>query len=59
MLRGTFRAPDDTGGSTGSIETGVGTVTLVGGSELAMSLGPFLWEIGPLIRDHYHFQAGI
>jgi hypothetical protein len=40
VLGGSLCAPDYTGRGTGSIETGMGTVSLVGGSELAMSLGP-------------------
>lgn len=42
VFGGSLSAPDYTGRGTGSIETGVGTVSLVGGSELAMSLGPLL-----------------
>jgi hypothetical protein len=42
VLGGSLCAPDYTGGGTGSIETGVGTVSLVGVSELAMSFGPLL-----------------
>ncbi len=42
VFSGSLCAPDYTGRGTGSIETGVGTVSLVGGSELAMSLGPLL-----------------
>lgn len=36
MLAGSLCAPDDTGGGTGSVETGVGTVTLVSLSKLPM-----------------------
>lgn len=42
VLGGSLRAPDYTGRGTRSIEASVGTVTLVGGSELAMSFGPLL-----------------
>lgn len=35
----TFGTPDDTGGGSGRIETGVGQVTLVGSTELTMNLG--------------------
>lgn len=39
MLAGSLGTPDDTGGGTRGVKTGVGTVTLVGVTELAMSLG--------------------
>jgi len=39
MLRGPFCAPDDTGGSTRGVKTGVGTVAFVGSSKLPMGLG--------------------
>lgn len=39
MLRGTLCTPDDTSRSTRGVKTGVGTVTLVGVTELTMSLG--------------------
>lgn len=42
VFGGSLCAPDYTGRGTGSIEAGVGTVSLVGGSELAMGLGPLL-----------------
>jgi hypothetical protein len=39
MLGGSLCTPDDTGGSTGGVEAGVGTVAFVGSAELAMGLG--------------------
>jgi hypothetical protein len=39
VLCGTFGTPDYTRGGTGGVETGMGTVTFVGSSELTMGLG--------------------
>lgn len=45
MFAGSLGAPDDARGSAGGVEAGVGTVALVGGAELAMSLGALLWRV--------------
>jgi hypothetical protein len=68
MLGSSLRAPDDSGGSTGGVEAGVRTVALMGGTELAMSLGVKLWEdraISPNVlrredpkRTPYRCQTG-
>lgn len=39
MFSGAFCTPDDTGGGTGGIETGVRLVAFVGVSELTMGFG--------------------
>lgn len=39
MLGGTLGTPDDTGGGTGSVETGVRTVAFVSSAELPMGFG--------------------
>jgi len=39
MLVGAFGTPDDSSGSTGRVETGVGFVTFVGITELPVDLG--------------------
>lgn len=39
MLVGTLCAPDDTSRSTGSVETGMGFVTFVRGTEVTMGFG--------------------
>jgi len=59
MLGSSLCAPDDTSGSTGGIETGVRTVALVGGTELAMSLGLLLWKIGPVSPNCFTGVCGI
>lgn len=50
MLGGSFCAPDDTRRSTGGVESSVGTMALVSGSELAMGLRPLLWKTVPSLR---------
>lgn len=39
ILGGSLSTPDDTGGGSAGVETGVGQVTLVGVTELTMNLG--------------------
>lgn len=39
MFGGTLGTPDNTGGGTGGIETGMGTVTFVGATELTVGFG--------------------
>lgn len=51
MFAGSLCAPDDAGGSAGGVEAGVRTVALVGGAELAMSLGALLWRVRSSIRE--------
>jgi hypothetical protein len=45
MLIGTLCAPDDTGRSTGSVETGVGFVTFMRGTEVTMGFGVLFYSM--------------
>lgn len=45
MFGRAFCTPDDTGGGTGGIETGMRAVTFVGSTELTMGLGAEFWQL--------------
>jgi hypothetical protein len=46
MLIGTLCTPDDTGRSTGGVETGVGFVTFVRRTEMTMGFGILFCSMG-------------